>query len=141
MRALWRIVGPLVAGEVRAVLRGFALTVLVLVMGVALLGVSGWFITAAAVAGLAGTGALFNVFVPSAMVRLLALGRTAARYGERVLTHDATLRALSRLRVRLMQGLVAAPWRRLAQVRDEMQMGAVVLGDMLQLVHQVGLVR
>ncbi len=117
MRALWRIVGPLVAGEVRAVLRGFALTVLVLVMGVALLGVSGWFITAAAVAGLAGTGALFNVFVPSAMVRLLALGRTAARYGERVLTHDATLRALSRLRVRLMQGLVAAPWRRLERLR------------------------
>ena len=39
----------------------------------ALLGTSGWFITATGLAGLSGTAALaFNVFVPSAGIRLLA---------------------------------------------------------------------
>ncbi|WP_275393926.1 ATP-binding cassette domain-containing protein [Aliiroseovarius sp. Z3] len=51
------------------------------------------------------------------MVRFLALGRTAARYGERLTTHDATLRALSNLRVRLLAGLLQAPYRQLERLR------------------------
>ncbi|MBR9892795.1 ATP-binding cassette domain-containing protein [bacterium] len=86
-------------------------------MGVGLLGLSGWFITASAAAGMAGLGILFNVFAPSAMVRFLALGRTASRYGERVLTHDATLRALSDLRIRLLDGLLTRPHRELEKLR------------------------
>ncbi|MBN9677645.1 amino acid ABC transporter ATP-binding/permease protein [Salipiger bermudensis] len=86
-------------------------------MGVGLLGLSGWFITASAAAGMAGLGILFNVFAPSAMVRFLALGRTASRYGERVLTHDATLRALSDLRIRLLEGLLTRPHRELEKLR------------------------
>jgi ATP-binding cassette subfamily C protein CydC len=82
---------------------GAVLQVLVLASGAALLGLSGWFITAAGAAGLATAGAVFNVFGPSAGVRALALGRTAGRYGERLLTHDATLRALAALRVDLMR--------------------------------------
>ncbi|MBV7393647.1 thiol reductant ABC exporter subunit CydC [Mameliella sediminis] len=117
MTAMIRIMALLWQGERRSFLRGFALSIAVLAMGAALLGLSGWFITAAAASGLAGTGVLFNVFAPSAMVRFLALGRTAARYGERLTTHDATLRALSRLRVRLLQGLLASPYRRLERLR------------------------
>src|SRR5690606_24078482 len=56
----------------------------------ALLGLSGWFITATAIAGLSAALA-FDVFTPSAGIRFLALVRTAARYGERLTTHDATL--------------------------------------------------
>lgn len=97
--------------------RGASLSVIVLIMGAALLGLSGWFITAAAAAGLAGVGAVFDVFRPSAMVRFLALGRTAARYGERILTHDATLRALEVLRVRLLGGLLQAPYLRMVRLR------------------------
>ncbi|MBP0482686.1 amino acid ABC transporter ATP-binding/permease protein [Sagittula salina] len=117
MRALLGIVALVLRTEHRALLRGFALAVTVLAMGAALLGLSGWFIVAAAASGLAGTGALFNVFGPSSMVRFLALGRTAARYGERLLTHDATLRALSGLRVRLLRGFLAQPWRVLERLR------------------------
>ena len=51
MKALARITRLLLEGERRAFLRGFALAVTVLLMGVALLGLSGWFITAAAAAG------------------------------------------------------------------------------------------
>ncbi|WP_167647742.1 thiol reductant ABC exporter subunit CydC [Mameliella alba] len=117
MTALLRITRLLLQHERPAFLRGFALAVTVLLMGVALLGLSGWFITAAAAAGLAGIGAVFNVFGPSAMVRFLALGRTAARYGERLASHDATLRALSRLRVSLLQGLLTSPYRALERLR------------------------
>ncbi|MDV7142809.1 ATP-binding cassette domain-containing protein [Tropicimonas sp. TH_r6] len=110
MRPLLRIFALIWRAERWSLLRGIALSIVVLLMGVALLGLSGWFIIAAGAAGIAGTGALFDVFRPSAGVRFLALGRTAARYGERLLTHDATLKALSALRVRLLAGLSAAPF-------------------------------
>lgn len=98
-------------------LRGAALSLLVIIMGVALLGLSGWFITAAAAAGLVGAGAVFDVFRPSAMVRFLALGRAAARYGERMLTHDATLRALETLRLRLLASLLNSSYSRMIRMR------------------------
>jgi ATP-binding cassette subfamily C protein CydC len=114
---LLRIIRVLLAGERRAFAQGMALGATVLLMGVALLGLSGWFITAAAAAGMIGLGTIFNVFAPSAMVRFLALGRTAARYGERLTTHDATLRALSNLRVRLLRGVLMSPYRQLERLR------------------------
>lgn len=117
MTALWHIFKMILREQPAALWRGATLGFVVLVMGAALLGLSGWFITAAAAAGLAGLGAVFDVFRPSAMVRFLALGRAAARYGERVLTHDATLRALEILRVRVLRGLVAAPYPRMVRIR------------------------
>lgn len=117
MKALLSLIWIVIRQERRALARGLALSLTVLTMGVGLLGLSGWFITASAAAGMAGIGVLFNVFAPSAMVRFLALGRTAARYGERLLTHDATLRALSALRIRLLQGLLTRPYRDLERLR------------------------
>lgn len=117
MRRLWRVFRVIWAEQPWAFWRGGALAVVVLLMGAALLGLSGWFITAAGAAGLAGIGVAFDVFRPSAGVRFLALGRTAARYGERLLTHDAVLRGLASLRVRLMQGYARAPYLQMARLR------------------------
>lgn len=117
MRALWRIFRLILRDQKSALMRGAALSLVVLIAGVALLGLSGWFITAAAAAGLAGIGAVFDVFRPAAMVRFLALSRTAARYGERLLTHDATLRALTSIRVRLLSSTIAAPHDALVRLR------------------------
>ncbi len=117
MRHLIQMMRILIQDEKTVFARGMTLSLVVLLMGVALLALSGWFITAAAAAGLIGLGTLFNVFAPSAMVRFLALGRTAARYGERLMTHDATLRALSNLRVKLLGGVLNAPFRKLEQLR------------------------
>lgn len=117
MTAIWQIFRLILHDQRGPLLRGAMLGALVLLAGAALLGLSGWFITAAAAAGLAGTGAVFDVFRPSAMVRMLALGRTAARYGERLLTHDATLRALAGLRVRLLERLIHAPHDRMLRLR------------------------
>ncbi len=117
MTALWRIFALIVQDQRTALVRGALLSVVVLAMGVSLLGLSGWFITAAAAAGLVGIGAEFDVFRPSAMVRFFALGRAAARYGERILTHDATLRALETLRAALLRSLLFAPHARMIRIR------------------------
>lgn len=76
-----------------------------------LLGLSGWFIVASAVAGAAGLAAAhaFNVLLPSAAIRLLAILRTAARYGERLAGHAAALRALAAIRPAVFASLAAAP--------------------------------
>lgn len=109
MTASLRHLRPILAfffAERRGALLGGALLATVTVLaGVALLGLSGWFITATAIAGLSSATALvFDVFAPSAGIRLLALGRTASRYGERLVTHDVTLRLLAGLRERLFRG-------------------------------------
>lgn len=85
-------------------LGGAALAALTVVMGMALLGLSGWFITATALAGLLpATALVFDVFMPSAGIRLLAVGRTGSRYAERLVTHDATLAVLAALREKLFR--------------------------------------
>ena len=78
---------------------------------VLLLGLSGWFITGAALAGVAGGAAIgaFNYLLPSAAIRFLAIARTGARYVERVSGHAAALKALARLRPALFDGLASAP--------------------------------
>ncbi|HSI48060.1 MAG TPA: ATP-binding cassette domain-containing protein [Ideonella sp.] len=81
---------------------------------VGLLGVSGWFITAAAAAGVGGLAAAqaFNYLLPSAAIRLLAIARTGARYGERLCSHEAALRSLARVRPAIFGALCAAPAER-----------------------------
>ncbi|OYX04421.1 MAG: ABC transporter ATP-binding protein [Caulobacter vibrioides] len=76
-----------------------------------LLGLSGWFIVASAAAGAAGLAAAhaFNVLLPSAGIRFLAILRTAARYGERLSGHAAALRALAAIRPAVFESLAAAP--------------------------------
>lgn len=92
-----------------AMAAGVALAAVAAAAGLALLGLSGWFITATALAGLVPATALaFDVFMPGAGIRFLAIARTFARYGERVVTHDATLGLLAALRERLFRGFAEA---------------------------------
>lgn len=114
MRASRRILG-LVAAQVRAERARLRLSAIagavVAAAAVCLLGLSGWFITGAAIAGLAGGAAVqaFNYMMPSALIRLLAILRTGARYIERVAGHEAALRALARLRPQLFDAVAHAP--------------------------------
>ena len=80
---------------------------------VALLAVSGWFISAAAAAGVAAlsTAYMFDYFRPGAIIRALAIVRTAGRYGERLASHNAVLALLRDLRVRFFGRLAVAPGR------------------------------
>ncbi|POF29050.1 thiol reductant ABC exporter subunit CydC [Roseibium marinum] len=99
MKAVWRIVSSQHQHDRFHFWLGILAAILPAVAGILLLGVSGWFITAAALAGL--SGAFLNIFAPSAIIRALAIVRTAGRYGERVVTHDATFRFLTALRNQL----------------------------------------
>lgn len=78
--------------------------------GLVLLAVSGWFLTGAALAGASGVAAIaaFNYLLPSAAIRGLAIVRTAARYGERLWSHEAALHALAGLRAGLFTRLAHA---------------------------------
>ncbi|WP_338333962.1 thiol reductant ABC exporter subunit CydC [Xanthomonas citri pv. bilvae] len=75
------------------------LVLVTMLAGVGLLGLSGSFLTAAALAGVAGMGTGFNFFSPSAGIRALTFARIVSRYGEKLIGHDATLRIARDLRV------------------------------------------
>lgn len=99
------VLRPYLGARPRAMALGALLALLTVLAGMALLGLSGWFIAATAIAGTsAATAIVFDVFMPSAGIRLLAIGRTAARYGERLVTHDATLSTSAHLREKLFRG-------------------------------------
>jgi ATP-binding cassette subfamily C protein CydC len=108
--------------ESRRFRRASACAVVLGLAAVSLLGVSGWFIAAAAAAGVAGiaVATAFNYMLPSAAIRLLAITRTAARYGERLIGHDAALRTLASVRPALFAAIArATPERALAVASGE----------------------
>ncbi|MGJ3501155.1 putative ABC transporter ATP-binding protein [Piscirickettsia salmonis] len=84
----------------RSMSLGLLFGLLTVIAGVGLLSLSGWLISASAGAGLAMATALaFNYYLPGGAVRAFSLIRILGRYGERVVTHEATLRILTTLRV------------------------------------------
>ena len=107
-QAVRLLLQALLARHGRRMALGVLLAASTTLAGVLLLGISGWFLAGTAMAGLLGAAAIaFDVFTPSASIRLLALGRTASRYGERVVTHQATLQALVQVRERLFRAYAA----------------------------------
>ena len=83
---------------------GIGLSVFTLTGSLGLLGLSGGFLTATALAGLVPeTAQLFNVVNPAGGIRLFALMRPASRGSERIVNHEATFRLLGQLRVWLYQ--------------------------------------
>ncbi|MDP2505821.1 MULTISPECIES: amino acid ABC transporter ATP-binding/permease protein [unclassified Oceanobacter] len=108
------------AAEQKLALLGIFLAVLTAFSGVALLAVSGWFISAAAMAGLNAVAAhQFNYFTPAAMVRGLSISRTLGRYGERLASHEATFRIISRLRGDLFRLIGRRQWQEIQLDRHE----------------------
>lgn len=93
---------PLFRPHWRGLLLALVLSLVTLAAGTALLGVSGWFLTATALTAL---GVSFNLFAPSAAVRGFSFIRILARYFEKLVGHNATLRLLSDLRRWLFSAL------------------------------------
>ena len=100
MSDIWRLV-RLLAPRRGWMWAGLGLSILTLLANFGLLALSGWFLAATALAGLAGYAAQnsFNFFTPAAMVRFFATVRVLSRYAERLVTHEATFRLLADLRV------------------------------------------
>lgn len=96
---------------------GIVLAIATLLASIGLLTLSGWFLAASSVAGVAGLYS-FNYMLPAAGVRGAAIIRTAARYFERLVSHDATFRVLQHLRVFTFSKLIALAPQQLAQFRQ-----------------------
>lgn len=77
---------------------GMLLAVVTLLASIGLITLSGWFLAATSLAGVAGIYS-FNYMLPAAGVRGAAISRTVARYLERLVSHDGTFRVLQHLRV------------------------------------------
>lgn len=97
----------------QALLAG-ALALLGVALAMTLLAVSGWLIAASGLVGI-GALAMIDIFAPGAVIRAAAVGRTAARYGERLAGHDAMLRQLAALRLDAFRRLMTWPVRRLSE--------------------------
>lgn len=87
----------------KAMLLGVFLTGLTVLANVGLLAISGWFLASMAAAGIAGVQ--MNYFTPAGIIRFLAIVRSASRYGERLVTHNATFLLLSEIRVNVFATL------------------------------------
>ncbi|MFB9868084.1 thiol reductant ABC exporter subunit CydC [Vreelandella sulfidaeris] len=88
----------------RRFLVGALLVLTTLMAGLALLGLSGWFITASSLTGIAlalGIPARLDVYVPGGGIRFFTLLRTTARYFERLYNHNTVLTLLADLRYRV----------------------------------------
>ncbi|MGZ5011401.1 MAG: thiol reductant ABC exporter subunit CydC [Methylobacter sp.] len=100
---------------------GIALSLLTAFASIALLTLSGWFISASAITGLIaldGNTLIFNYMLPAAQIRTLAITRTLGRYGERIVTHEATFRVLAGIRSWFFQQLVPLAPGRLSTMRS-----------------------
>ena len=95
---------------------GLALALLAALGAAGLMATSGGFIAAMALAG--ASGAAINYFTPAALIRGFAILRSGGRYAERLVTHEATLRALADLRVWLFGRLIPLAPARLAALRS-----------------------
>jgi len=95
---------------------GVLLAIITLLASIGLLTLSGWFLSASAVVGLSGV--YFNYMLPAAGVRAGAIIRTAGRYCERLVSHDATFRVLEHLRVTTFSKLIPLSPAGLARFRQ-----------------------
>ncbi|MDO4896678.1 MAG: ATP-binding cassette domain-containing protein [Moraxella sp.] len=80
-------------------------TTVVSVLGLVML--AGWFITMTAVAGVLVMS--FNYLIPSAIIRLFAITRTTARYGDLMVSHHAVFGLLKQLRVKFFARWASLP--------------------------------
>jgi ATP-binding cassette, subfamily C, bacterial CydC len=94
---------------------GAGVSLVTLLANVALMAIAGWFIASMALAGIAQTA--IDYFTPAAAIRACAIVRTAGRYVERLVTHEATLRLLAQLRVWFYTRIEPLAPARLSDVR------------------------
>lgn len=104
---------------------GVVLAIVTLLASIGLLTLSGWFLSASAVAGFAGLYS-FNYMLPAAGVRGTAIVRTAGRYFERLVSHDATFRVLQHLRIFTFSKLLPLSPAGLARFRQGELLNRVV---------------
>ena len=120
MSRLWRLLA--IAQPERARLAGATLLqVLTIGAGIGLTGTSAWLLSCAA-----QHPSIAALQVAIVGVRAFGIGRATLRYGERLVSHDATLRLLARLRLAVFRALVPLAPARLTEHRAGDVLGRVI---------------
>lgn len=102
----------------KSIAYGVLLAVITAISGIALLMLSGWFITATAVSGASlalGFAIKLDIYMPGSGIRFFALSRTVGRYVERLYNHNIVLTLISTIRQQMFAGLARLPNR---QIKD-----------------------
>ncbi len=89
--------------------KGFLLLALWTVAFVALPSISGWFLAICSVVFVTAN-TTFSYLIPSAIIRLLSLLRTATRYFERLENHKTTLSVQQRLQLKIFRSVAGLPY-------------------------------
>jgi len=107
--------------ERKRLLIGLFWSFFTMLSGVGLLALSGWLITATALAGIAiGAGLIvkLDMYMPGSGIRYFALSRTIGRYIERLYNHDTILRLIATYRVTIFNALSRRPLHDVRQTSD-----------------------
>lgn len=95
------VLSDLITGQLGYWALALLLGIATVIATIGLLMLSGWFVSATALAGVAMVGVQgFNYFAPSVGIRAFAILRTVGRYGELMVSHHAIFKLLQNLRVR-----------------------------------------
>lgn len=92
-----------------------ALLLMTTISGIILLGISGWLLTGAYIVDI---GAMFNLFMPSALIRMLSLMKVVFRYAEKLTGHAAIFRLLSDLRGFIFGSMIKLNPKELSKYRN-----------------------
>lgn len=90
-------------------IKGVLLLLFWTVAFIALPSISGWFLAISSVLFITANTA-FSYLIPSAIIRLLAITRTATRYFERLENHKTTLQVQQSLQLRIFQSVAKLPY-------------------------------
>lgn len=90
-------------------LQGILILLFWTVAFIALPALSGWFLATCSLAFISAS-ALSSYLVPSSIIRLLTLLRTATRYFERLENHKTTLNAQRKLQLKIFQSVARLPY-------------------------------
>jgi len=90
-------------------LKGISLLLVWTISFIALPAISGWFLASCSLAFITAN-AMFSYLVPSSIIRLLALLRTASRYFERLENHKTTLDAQRNLQLKIFRAVAKFPY-------------------------------
>ena len=95
--------------EQKRIVVGVLLAFITAISGVALLLLSGWFITATGLVGISlglGIIIIFDMYMPGSGIRFFALSRTVSRYIERLYNHNTILKLVAVFRGELFGRLL-----------------------------------
>lgn len=124
-------------GHRRWLLAGSLLALLAALASIGLVAAASWLITASGLAGVAaalGAAVTLEIFAPGALIRFFAVTRTATRYLERLLVHEAIFRILARLRHRIFRDHARLSFPALSRLRDGPLL-ARLMSDVARLEH------